>query len=211
LAASAFHPCPLAQIHATIIGLEGRADGGRVIGELFHRLRGEIRAIDFHRLLSLLRARGLLPMSVQIGGFAAGTDYAFRSRGEHPHLRSFSIQQDTAVCVGWPVEGSRLDALRRRLQEANVLHKYHARPGDTDNDLFFALGRFAHPPEAELVQSLEARLRRDLASRAVSFTLRAQDLQIVSYVSTDLPAESSHGFPITGPSAITETELHVLY
>jgi hypothetical protein len=32
-----------------------------------------------------------------------------------------------------------------------VLHKYHACPGDTDNDLFFVLGRFAHSPEAEMV------------------------------------------------------------
>jgi hypothetical protein len=202
------------QVHGTVIGLEGIPTNGGILSEYFLKYRRESRVIDFDRLLEIVRTTDLLPLDIQVGGFKAGTEYGFRSRREHPHVRSFSIQDVAAICVGWPLDAanaSRLDSLRRRLQQANVLHKYHRRPADVDNDMFFVLGRFARPLD-ELTQSrIERCVRQFLAARACVIPLRADDLSIVSYVQTELPTSTSQAFPVTGPSAIRSRTLQELY
>src|SRR5262249_6808058 len=85
---SAFRSYDLAQVQGTIVGLEGCrvADGGRA------RVRGKRSAsfMDLEGLIGFLRSREFAPVRVHMGGYRADKTYPFRSRGAHPHLRSFS-------------------------------------------------------------------------------------------------------------------------
>lgn len=150
-----FQPYTLEQIHATIVGLE-RLDGTDDANLNYARHRQKTIAMDLAGLLNYLRsgAASRLPLRVQIGGFA-DRDYTFTSRGQRPFLRSFSIHQDRVVLMGFPYNGRPLsiedtdtppvytpdlDQIRRDCQAFGILHKYHTKPDDCDNDLFFRIG-----------------------------------------------------------------------
>ena len=185
-AGGVFQPYALEQVHATLIGLEGRRIGDKVRGENFWRLRGEEHWIDFESLLACLRAPSFPAFTVQVGGFQPGLSYGFTSQGQHPHARSFSLQKEIAVAMGWPRSGGTfppvLDSLRRHFQAFGALHKWHHRPEAEDNDWFFVLGRVRTEVSAAIRSEVEMSLRQLLASREPCLiSVSPQSLRFVAY------------------------------
>lgn len=190
---TAYEPYAPEQVHATVVGLEGRWQGGALVSANFEALRGERRSMQLMAAIDALRAR--LPLRVQLGGFEPEVDYLFTSRGQHPYLRSFSLQPGRAVLMGWPCaevgHAPQLAGLRRALELHGVLHKYHAQPTDADNDLFFVLGH-VHGSEPEpLARAVEAQARELLRGSPRSLPLNESDLSLVRYLDPSLPIASS--------------------
>jgi hypothetical protein len=194
---SAFESYAIDQVHLTITGLESLTDGSGTWNENFLSLRGEHREPSAAALLEFLRGTDRLPMKIRVGGFEAGIDQGFTSRGLHPSERSFGLRGAIAVVMGWPWHESSvspgLDRLRRDLQTAGVLHKYHAHDTDEDNDAYFVVGRVVLDPTDAARREAALRKVRDLLSRRapVEIEIDQQDLAFVSYVDTRLPRDSS--------------------
>ena len=219
-----FRPYPLAQVHATVLGLE-RVPGPGLHNRNLHELRGGAQAMRLPELFGFILDSGDLPFDVQLGGFE-DRDYPFRSRGARPYHRSFSIQGRTAVVIGWPVRAARdrrpptrhwpliLHELRRSAQRFNVLHRWHREPSDVDNDLYLRLGLL----ESELADSqreaVEQEMRRDLSATPPS-TVRIgpSDLVVVSYPAGEetLPIGRSEVVRLTDPRLQSEDFVAQLY
>jgi hypothetical protein len=210
----AFRPYPLAQIHATILGLE-RATGAGLRNRNFQELRGRAEVMRLPELLALILESGLLPFDAQFGGFE-DRDCPFLSRSARPYHRSFSIQDKTAVIIGWPVRAPDrgrdglptraypmiLDELRRSGQRFNVLHRWHREPADIDNDLYLRLGLL----EGELAdvqrELIQDEMRRALSRASPSMVqLGVSDLAVVSYPADEetLPIARSQVVRLTDP------------
>ncbi len=191
------------QVHATIIGLEGRRVGDRVLNANYYELRRESRVMGMSRILDVVAPEsGLLPLQLRIGGFSNDAAYPFASRNRHPYLRSFSIQGDVAVAMGWPVDGDHfpltLDRLRRAFNRSGVLHKYHRRPGDVDNDLFFVVGNVDRTRISEdAVRNTQHEMRRFLSSlEPLRIELGRENIAIVGYEDATLPWGRCRVFPL---------------
>lgn len=195
-----FEPYRLHQVHATIVGLEGAWIDGGPVNANFRRAHGRHVSMSLRRVLQI--ARVALPLTVRIGGYRRETDYRFASRGLHPYQRSFSIQGEIAVVLGWPFDGGdyspRLGRLRRRFEEAGVLHKYHVSGGAPDNDLFLVLGRVAgHADREAMPEVAEDALREWLASRdPLELALTVERLALVAYSDPRLPPGTSRAFAL---------------
>jgi hypothetical protein len=204
-----FRPYPLAQIHATLPGLE-KSLGPDLHNRNMQELRGQMRAMRLPELFGSILDSGQLPLDIRFGAFEERDD-PFRSRGARPYHRSFSIQGRTAVVIGWPVrtEGhptpewpSTLEELRRGAQRFNVLHRWHREPADLDNDLYLRLGLLdgeLAEPQRELV---EQEMRRALG-KAPSLTLRIgpSELAVVAYPAGEetLPVDRCEVVPLADP------------
>jgi hypothetical protein len=191
-----FRPYGVEQVHATIVGLEGARVGDRIRNENFRRLRGEDRFVDFTELIEFLRSPAAPDFSVQIGGFKPELDYGFSSQGRHPFVRSFSIQGETAVAMGWPRAAGQfacgLDQFRREVQRLGILHKWHRSPDDVDNDFFFVLGRISGSAPEEQRASVEQQVRELLARHQPLLLPVSRDtLCFVAYEDRELPLDSS--------------------
>ena len=165
----AYHPLEPGQVHATIIGLEGRRTRTGVLNTNLENTGIFPDAMDLDGLLSFFRKTPLLPLHVRIGGFRHAAGYPFTSRGQHPCMRSFAFQGSAAVVVGWPVMNGgypmSLDRLRRQCMEYNVLHKYHQAADAIDNDLFLVLGHADAIPESRgKIDVAQNRIRNLLSS-----------------------------------------------
>jgi hypothetical protein len=186
------------QVHATIAGLEGVRVGEHVVNSNFVDIRREVRVMNFSRLFATLEAH--LPLEVRLGGFTHGQRFPFQSQGLHPYLRSFMVRGRIAVAMGWPSSAGAfpqsLDSLRRRLNDAGVLHKYHGSPSDVDNDLFFALGRVEEITESER-ELAQSSVRELLAKRdPIHVTLSDTQVSLVAYDDPQLPRSSSEQISI---------------
>ena len=193
---TSFLPYALEQVHATVVGLEGVRVGDKVRGENVWKLRGEERWIDFESLLNFMRSPSFPEFTVQAGGFRAGDNYGFVSQGQPPQVRSFSLRNETAVAMGWPRAGdcfpSTLEALRRRFQAFGILHKWHARPEDEDNDWFFVLGRTQPGIVPSTRLAAEASVRLWLESRPPCLiSVTPQTLRFVAYIDARLCPKQS--------------------
>lgn len=184
----------LEQVHCTIIGLEGRRSGNRILNSNYVELRRELCPMDLSEALSVVgEGSGLLPLNVRVGGFEEAAVYPFDSRGLSPFIRSFSMQGDFAVLMGWPIKDKRfplsLNKLRRAFNSSNVLHKYHGRDDDIDNDFYFVLGRIDRNRMNEIVvQETQDEIRRFLATiDPLEIKLTREDLAVVGYTDTALP------------------------
>jgi len=209
-----FVPYRLEQVHATIVGLEGKRDGGGVCSENFLRLLGEERHFDFAAMLNFLR-HDFAGFDVRVGGFRVETDHGFLSQGQPPFARSFSIQGTTAVAMGWPRAASRfppvLDELRRSLQRFGALRKWAWREGEVDNDFYFVLGQLRSPvpnAERERVQNV---VRETLAA-IPPLVLRVDraSLAFVAYSDLRLPPETTRAMWID-ESSTTPERLEAVY
>jgi hypothetical protein len=201
-------------VHGTIIGLEGTEATDGVRNENFLRWRHEERRIDFAGLLALLRSQ-FAGFTARIGGFSAAVDYGFLSQGQHPFLRSFSLQRDIAVAIGWPIQDGAispaLDQLRRDLQRFGVLHKWHRQPDDVDNDFFFVLGRVNEALRNERRSAVEQELREQLARRKpLDIVVAPAALSFVGYHDPQLPLTSSPSARLTDPG-LTAERLREIY
>jgi hypothetical protein len=195
----AFCPYELRQVHCTIAGLEAH----RVNGGLKHDRSGS--ALDLDGLVGFLRGPDFAPIHVRVGGFTSDASVPFRSRDAHPHQRSFSVQGDTAVAMGWPALGDdfpdSLDRLRRSLQQFGVRHKWHTTPEDVDNDCFLVLGRVDRAGiDAGAAVSAEESIRAELATTAqATLEISRDTLSFVGYVDPRLPIETSRAYRLDEP------------
>ncbi len=203
----------LHQVHATIVGLEAAPDRSDVLENLnFKKHRNIGVSMDLAGFCRFLLNGGRVPFAVQMAGFL-DRDYPFSSRASRPFNRSFSIQGDKAVVMGWPVRGrpleetpaglavavqearlypSTLDEIRVAAQAFGILHDYHRVPGDVDNDFYFRVGLFKQAIDRTLQAEVEGAVR-DLLARhqPVVLDIDRAALSLVSYSDNTLPLETS--------------------
>jgi hypothetical protein len=209
--APCFRPYDLHQVHATVIGLES-IRGSQGYNRNLAERSGLRKTMDLLGFVDFLQNTRFLPLTVQLGGFA-DRDYPFNSRNCRPYERSFSIQGDKAVLMGWPVtldsshpnENSEyihgepveypdtLEQLRRHARKFNIVHSWHRRPGDVDNDFYMRIGSFSPAPTDEkAIRYLETEVRAALGNCEPTFVpVRLADLALVSYSDESLPLASS--------------------
>ena len=207
LLGQAFHLYELEQVHGTIIGLEGCRVGPRLLNQHSRspmNLRG---ALDF------VRSPRFRPISAQIGGYHVNGAYPFQSRKAHPYLRSFSIQGDIAVAMGWPNEGgsypNSLDQLRRAFQQYGISHKWHRTDDEVDNDFFFVLGTIdRNMTDATALKSTTQIVRAELASCGETLIeIDRHTLRLVGYSNPRLPPSTSYSFGLDEPDLPARLEL----
>jgi hypothetical protein len=198
----------LEQIHGTIIGLEGTRveDGVRSNNRLEHL--GEERTFNFDGMLSFLRT-SFGGCAIQVGGFQANGDHSFRSQGQHPYVRSFSLQRGTAVAMGWPKVGAtfpnELDRLRRALEPFGALRKWAWNEGEVDNDFYFVVGRVTPTLNETVRRAAELKVRELIASSPpLMLNLSPRDLQFVSYTDRRLTPEQTRVFPLKDTATTAE-------
>ena len=146
-----FLPYTLDQIHSTVIRLDARthSEPGLLVNQHYLELAGVPRAMDHARAVEILTAYLAPPLNIRIGGFRPNSPTTFSSRGQHPYERMFSAQDGSLVLIGWPVSTvingitqRPLDDLRRKMNEANILHWYHKSWSDVDNDFHLVVGHY---------------------------------------------------------------------
>ena len=179
-----FRPYTLDQVHATLIALNGVRAGGTIVNEYLLEHAGERREMDLPRVMDILARRFAAPLRVRIGGFRPGQPVPFTSRGQHLAERSFSVQGEAFVLVGWPADslngaGRPVDELRREMNAAGVLHRYHTKPADVDNDLHLVVGHHAGAPAAALARATAA-VRDKLAADPADLAIALSDVTIVA-------------------------------
>src|SRR5690348_3636322 len=121
-----FRPYTLEQVHGTLIALNGVREGGAIVNEYLLEHAGVRQEMDLPRVMDILARRFAVPLRVRIGGFRPDQAVPFRSRGQHPAERSFSVQGEAFVRVGWPADslagvagaGMPLDELRPAMHAA---------------------------------------------------------------------------------------------
>jgi len=207
----AFTPYDIKQIHATIIGLE-HSEAGFPQNANFRHLRGQCVEMDILGFLGDLRVCSDLPLSVQVGGFT-DQDRTFVSRNKPPHLRTFSVQGEKAVLIGWPCRtDSRgiprsypptLDTIRRRAKRFGILHSYHRSDTDLDNDFFFRIGLVDRDAVSDAaVTTLEQRVRRYLSGHApLLLPVGMDDLRVAAYRDERLPVDSTEVRSVSDPDS----------
>ena len=179
-----FRPYTLDQVHATLIALNGVRAGGTIVNEYLLEHAGERREMDLPRVMDILARRFATPLRVRIGGFRPGQAVPFTSRGQHLAERSFSVQGEAFVLVGWPADSLTgaarpVDELRREMNAAGVLHRYHTQPADVDNDLHLVVGHHAGAPAAALARATAA-VRDKLAADPADLAIALSDVTIVA-------------------------------
>lgn len=217
---SAFTPYTVDQVHATIIGLERQSPSG-FDNNNFARFRGRSVTMDFAGFLGYLRGCARFPLEIQVGGFQ-DRDYPFTSRKSRPYERSFSIQGDKVVVMGWPVRGEpvsvlqatpevliqesriypmTLDVLRHGAQRFGILHGYHRAPADVDNDLFFRIGLIDQKsPPLGSTRSLERRMREYMSQvTPLILEVALDDVFIAAYDDSTLPVGGTKIWSVTDP------------
>ncbi len=184
------------RVHATIVGLEGYRDDEHIWSKTCYETLKIHRAMDIAGLLEFLlnEHSPFLPLSIQVGGFKESVVYPFRSRGHAPYFRSFSIQNEIAVTMGWPVQNnsyiSGMDRLRRSFNQFNVVHKYHNSDQAYDNDFFFVLGNVTPGLSGEVVNACQDQMRKILACNDLPPIKITQDqLKIIAYPEGDTQFE----------------------
>lgn len=177
--------------------------------------------MDFDGFFNFLRQGGQIPFDVQIGGFA-DRDYPFTSRGAIPYERSFSLQDDKVVVMGWPsrdeasltpptaagvmahdarIYPATLDAIRRAAQRFGILHRYHRTLAAIDNDLFFRIG-LLNP--RSLTPAMTIALQSDVChylSNQPPLIIRVSldDISIAAYEDDRLPTASTRTWSLADP------------
>jgi len=184
-----FRPYTLEQVHATLIALDGVRDPGTgaIVNAYLLGHAGAQQEMDLPRVMDILTRRFAVPMRVRIGGFRPDQEAPFTSRGQHLAERTFSVRDKAFVLMGWPTASlagagrsqEPLDELRREMNEANVLHKYHVRATDVDNDLHLVVGHHAGAPAAALARATAA-VRDKLAAGPVDLAIGLADIKIVA-------------------------------
>ncbi len=213
--AGRFAPYGLHQVHATLIGLEGHRDGARIVNRNATEL-GAPGEMDPDGLLRFLREE-LAPIEVRVGGFRPGRDYGFESRGGPPAERSFSIQGDTAVAMGWPFrEGAYCDAINELrwtlFRRFGVRHRWHLEEGAADNDVYFVLGHLdSRGADAAELRRAAAEMRTYLSGlEGLSLSIGRESLRVVAYEDKRLPPKTCKAWALDDPD-LTPERLRALY
>jgi hypothetical protein len=84
------------------------------------------------------------------------------------------------VLIGWPtVPGRPLDKLRRDMNAANLLHRYHQHPGDIDDDFYLVVGHHHDAPPSAL-ETAARTVRAKLAADPIDIEISRRDVKIVA-------------------------------
>jgi hypothetical protein len=208
---AAFLPYTLEQIHGTLIGLNGVREPvtGALISQYYLEHRDARCIMDFERVLRILEERFSQPLTIQIGGFGPGDKTGFTSQDRHPHERTFAARNGAFVLMGWPVstiksQGAQrpLDELRRDMNDANVLHRYHAAATDVDNDFYLVLGHYTNTAESTLAET-ERIVRRDLEHHHFNVQISREQVRVVAADSFTLaPAQFVGELPLAADDLV---------
>jgi hypothetical protein len=216
-----FRPYDPYQIHATIFGLERKIPSA-LYNANFARYRGRDLVMNLEGILDYLRRCSHFPLQIQIGGFGK-RDYPFVSRRAGPYQRSFSIQGNKVVMMGWPIRGRpfpmppgtpsalvgeaklyplTLEVIRHAAQAHGVLHAYHRERTDVDNDLFFRIGLLIDQlslPE-KVGATLEAEARRFLSIQPpLVLDIHLEQVSVALYEEDTLPRSSTRVWSLADP------------
>lgn len=216
-----FRPYDPSQIHATIFGLE-RQIPSELYNANFSRYRGRDVPMNLEGILDYLRRCSHFTLQVQVGGFGK-RDYPFVSRQACPYERSFSIQDDKVVMMGWPIRGKplprppgtpsalvqeaklyplTLDVIRRDAQAYGVLHAYHRGLTDVDNDLFFRIGLVINQPSLseQTRNRLEAEARQFLSVQPpLVLDIHLEQVSVALYQEDTLPRSTTRVWSLADP------------
>jgi hypothetical protein len=194
---AAFRPYSLEQVHGTLVVLSGWRDAGptgAVLNQHFLQYRGLRAPMDFDRAQQIVCERLAAPLAVRIGGVGPADPVPVTSQGQHLHERSFSASGGALVLMGWPLislesAGSQrpLDDLRRRMAEAGVLHRYHPKPDDLDDDFHLVVGHHVGAPPQAVTAAVRA-VRLLLARNPVEVRIGLEQVLLVAADSPDLAA-----------------------
>jgi hypothetical protein len=182
-----------------------RGAAGQVINEHYLELRGERHAMDFGLVQRLVLDQLAEPLTIRIGGVGPAGPAPFTSQGRPLHERSFSAQAGRSlVLMGWPAAALEsagrcqpLDALRRSMIAAGVLHRYHAGPADVDDDFHLVVGHYAADAAAGRVQAAVRAVREYLAAHPVEVLIGPDQVRLLAADSPTLAAPwFSSGLPV---------------
>jgi hypothetical protein len=144
--------------------------------------------LDLDQAMRILGRHFERPLRIRIGGYRRDEAVPFLSRGQHLFERTFSVQGSAFVLIGWPIgPGRPLDRLRRDMNAANVLHRYHKDTDDIDDDFYLVVGHQAGAPAAAAERAVGA-IRDKLAADPVEFEVGIGDVKIVAADSHTLVA-----------------------
>lgn len=205
-----FDAYDVAQIHATIVGMECLPGKPPINRNVWTKRGAEVR-MNFSPLREVVGLR--LPMSIRFGGFDPD-DRPFESQGSAPYERSFQIHPNggRVTLMGWPHEQGdygprRLEQLREDLSlGCNLEHKY-----DGDNDLYLVLG-FVNPATvaAEDKSAVESEVRDYLRHHPLDVSLGLSDVSIACYVDETLDPSTTIARGVDDPE-VTPDFLEALY
>jgi hypothetical protein len=200
-----FRPYTLDQVHGTVIRLDGVTDPqtGTIVNQHYLEFTGIPRAMDYARALEILTAYLTPPLRIRIGGHRPNSPTKFLSREQHPFERMFSAQDGAFVLVGWPVgtvmngiSRRPLDELRRKMNDANILHWYHRSSIDIDNDFHLVIGHYNGVWRHETTEAVGA-VRMYLAQHPIQIDVGVDQIAIIATNSPTLvPAQFIGRFPI---------------
>jgi hypothetical protein len=173
-----FRPYSLDQIHATLIAFN--AIPGTSVNQYYLEHTGQTREMDVPRAMRILTGHLARPLSIRIGGYHNDEPPPFRSRGQHPFQRTFSVQGNAFLLIGWPtVPGRPLDRLRRDMNAANLLHRYHQHGDDVDDDCYLVVGHHHDAPPGALETAVRT-VRATLAADPIYIEISRRDVKIVA-------------------------------
>jgi hypothetical protein len=202
-----FQQYPIAQVHATIIGLEGRLESQALIndnmGKRYEEKTDSIPAVDVKGFLDFFRFSSW-PILFQIGGFHK-LDFNPYDFQRSPWGRTFDIRADgLVVMMGWPCFSNaqpfapELLGIRKYFERFGIVHKYHIEPIDQDNDLFFVVGSLNYEKWKQLrnkedkgnilgvLERARTDIRESLSSHPHTIEMTPEDIWVVKYRRTTL-------------------------
>jgi len=198
-----FRPYSLEQVHATLIALDAARDPatGTIVNDYFLKHAGVAVQMDLPLVMRILAAHFAEPLTVRFGGWGADQPVPFLSQGKHLYERGFSVQGRAFVLAGWAAaalagDGQPVDRLRRDMNAAGVLHKYHRGDADVDDDLYLVVGHHDGAPAGALERAAAA-VRDRLAANPVELSITLADVCIVAADSHTLaPTLFTGGIPV---------------
>jgi hypothetical protein len=181
-----FRPYSLEQIHATLIAINGipDPDTAAIVNQYYLENAGARLEMDLHRVMQILAEHLARPLQIRIGGRGPHDADPFLSRGQRLFERAASVQGNAFVVMGWPVtaltgSGRPLDELRRAMNAANVLHRYHQSDAAIDDDFYLVVGHHTGAPASALDRAARA-VREYLAASPLDVAIGASEVKIVA-------------------------------
>jgi hypothetical protein len=185
---SKFLPYTIEQIHGTLIGLDAVRDPatGFLIHERYHDVTGTVTPMIPALALDILSLSLMRSCRIRIGGCQPDSPVKFVSHGQHPYERMFSVQGPAFVIIGWPVatinhgvSDQPLDSIRRGMNKAGIMHRYHESSTDVDNDLYLVVGHH-HGAAAGDIAAAVASVRTYLAGNPAEIDLGIDQVTVVA-------------------------------
>jgi len=194
-----FLPYQLEQVHGTIIGLEGYRIADKIKNTNFETYLSQSRLIDPGVFLEFARSKDRSPIDINIGGYLPEFR-EFTSRDQEPYQRSFCIQDDIVVVMGWPAVAASgqklLDKYRRSFNKVNVLHKWHRTSTEIDDDFYLVLGRLQQINDKKKDQLIKIMRQYLSEQETIEMKLDRKKLSVVGYIDPQLPLNTSNEFSL---------------